>query len=258
MSKPFEPVMTAEKLKALPNRFLNLFRSFPEFSQAEGELSKACKCNIRFAKGLEESRGQRFKDFALKQPEAVSSVLFKLDEQIKRQREPLKEYVGVVEAVRTEFSKVKTLTDDIKRKRKETEKIADRAAKTEKEVANAQRKIETERARGGGTGLAIAEERHNALVRQSEFDNEMKDKREQLQREEEAVYKDAIFEVILECFRIMREARAPAAAALAPVGDDIAAIAPEIPDTEETTIAELRAEIETLETEWAEVNESEI
>ena len=250
-------MFAADKIKALPNRFLNLFRSFPEFSQAENEITKACKCNLKFVKAFEDARGQRFKDFALKQPEAVSSVLFKLDEQVKREREPLKEYVGVVEAVKREFMKVKTLTDDIKRKRKETEKIAGRAAKTEKEVASAQRKIETERAKGGAA-LAIAEERHNALVRQSEFDNEAKDKREQLQREEEAVYKDAIFEVILECFRIMREARAPAAAALAPIGDDIAAAAPEIPDTSEPTIDELRAEIEALETEWAEVNESTI
>lgn len=250
-------MFAVDKIKAVPNKFLNLFRSFPEFSHAENELAKACKCYTKFVKGLEESRGQRFKDFSLKQPEAVSSVLFKLDEQIKREREPLLQYVGVVEAVRREFSKVKTLTDDIKRKRKETEKIADRAAKTEKEVASAQRKMETERARGGA-GLAMAEERHNALVRQSESDNEAKDKREQLQREEEAVYKDAIFEVILECFRIMREARAEASAALAPIGDDIAAIAPEIPDTEEPTIGELRAEIETLETEWAEVNESTV
>jgi len=235
---------------------LGLVRSFPAWTDAEKALASVGKNGPLVMKSFDAARAP-FRDWAGREPDAIASVLLRLDDQICRWKPTIQAHIDVMASVRQEFNRVKTLNGDIKRRRAETKAAEAAAEKSEKEVTSATRKLEVERARGG-TAEARAEAKLNTSVQQRDATLETKNTRTEQLADDEFAYKEGLCEVVFDLVRIIKDGRTPCAEQFVEIGREIIEIAAWLPEREDPPLDDLKAEIAALDTEWTEVDEAAI
>ena len=152
------------------------------------------------------------------------------------------------------MAKVKILNEGIKAQRKEGEKMAERAEKSEREVVIAQKKLEAERAKSPTSpALAGLEDKYRYAVRIRDGDIQQRDAKNLQLADEEVRYKEAVFEAILNALRVMIKPRMESDGALISIGAEVVNIAGQIPDFEDASFAALQTELQTLDTDLNEM-----
>ena len=236
----------------LMSALLNLFRSFPEWSQLDNALDKAFKCGQKAMKAYDVFSGPKFQEFARSNPESAAAVLLKANESFNQAKQFMKTSLDNIEAARKELLKLKTLNDGIKQKRKETEKAAEKAQKSERELQACERRVQAERARGAGSPAFLkAEERYRAATQQRDYDIDQRDKLAEKIQDDDTAYKHAVCETIVNAVKALIPAGVQNAASLVSVGDKIAEVSGEFTPCDDVTIESLRAEQQSLDTEWS-------
>ena len=241
--------------------FLNLFRSFPEWSQLDNALDDAFKCGQKAMKSYDIFCGPKFQEFARSNPESAASILARISEDLNQCKQFLRPSLDNINAARKELAKLKTLNDGIREKRKETDKAGERAQKSERELQACEKRLQAERARGTGPenpAYLKAEERYRAALKQRDADVETRDRLAGQIHGDTVAYKHGVCQAIVSAIKALVPVGMQNSASLVSIGDKIAQSAAEIPSCDDNSIEALRAEQQSLDAEWTQYNEISI
>lgn len=233
---------------------MNLFRSFPEYSEAESVLEDTIKTALKSARYFEDAHGAKFKEFVTRQETCHVGLIGRINDAMVGEKKLFDVSAKALEKVKQEMVKVKTLNEGIKAQRKDAEKLAEKAEKSQREVIIAQKKLEAEKAKAP-TSAAIPglEDKYRYAIRIQEADAQLRDSKNLQLAEEEIKYKEAIFEAILNALRVMIKPRMESDGALISIGAEVVNIAGQIPDFEDLSFAALQTELQTLDTDLNEM-----
>jgi hypothetical protein len=216
----------------------------------DDHLEESLNLSIKKRTAFDEAQGRPFNEFARSQPESVQHELFRIDGLLKNAQQSYKGADDVIPRVRSELVRLRALFEDTKRKRKETDEIRDRSAKSTGVAQRAGERLEQVRVRNPGSGEFIkAQDAAGAADRQQQTDLSQLQEREAQLLIDEREYKKQMFTVILSAMEILIGPRIVSVDAAASFGDQIADSGRDIPEFFDPQIEVIRSELQTLRSE---------
>jgi hypothetical protein len=229
---------------------LNKLRPFGEWHDMDDRLTRAVQESTKKREAFIASQGRAFHSFLERQPEEVHGPLTRAHRLLVQTQETVKGADEVAPKMRNGLNQIRPLNDDIKLKRRLTQGIRERAAKSARRAEAAEQRLEALHARSPGSPdyPRVKDERDRAAS-QADADAEAAQQRDAQLAAEEVQYKKGLFLAVLGALEEFTAARGGAAAALAPMGEQIEQAGAEVPFFQDPGAEQLSAQLKALEGE---------
>lgn len=228
-------------------------RPLPDWHKMNAALENSVRSADKKRVKFEAGEGKPFTEFARKQPEVISDVLFRIDEKMKQSMAAQKQGTDAVPKLQSELMKLRPLNDDIRAKRKDTENLRQRAQKSTKAAEAANTKVSQLASRGtDNPDYLKAASQCEIATRQKETDIQVLEEREKRLVEEEREYKKQFFLTILNALGGYANDKGTSCASLVSIGDQLAVHGSEIPMVEDSGVEVLQTQLQALRSETLE------
>jgi hypothetical protein len=229
---------------------INKLRPFSEWHDMDDRLSRSGQEAIRKREAFITSQGRAFRSFLSIQPESIQPSVSRAQAVLARTQEPSKLADEVIPKVRNGLNQLRPLNEEIKSKRKLTQLIRDKAAKSTKKAGSASAKLEALQARNPASPDVVRlKDNADRAESQKQADNDALHQREAHIVIEEVEYKKKLFMAVLKALDDFVAAKGESATALVPIGEELEEVGGEIPFFEDPQVGQLRAQLEALENE---------
>jgi hypothetical protein len=226
---------------------LNKLRPFSEWYDMDTRLTRVAQESTKKREAFIASQGRPFQSFLERQPEEVHAPLTRARRLLVQAQETTKVADEVIPRVRNGLNQLRPLSDDIKVKRKLTQAIRDRAAKSAKKAESAEQKLEGVHPKA--PEYPRVKDERDRVVSQKDADVEAVRQREAQLAGEEVDYKKRLFLAVLGALGEFTAAREGAARALVPMGEEIEQVGAEIPFFPDPGLEQLNLQLKALQEE---------
>jgi DNA repair ATPase RecN len=229
---------------------INKLRSFSEWHDMDDRLSRPVAESIRKRESFISSQGHSFRSFLDIQPDSVQPSLLRAHSLLKRTEDAVKIADEAVPSLRNSLSQLRPLYDDIKQKRKVTQALRDRAAKSSKKADSAASKLDVLQTKNPASPeVTRLRDEADRAASQKQADAEAVRQREAQLVGEEVEYKKKLFIAVLNALDDFTAAKGSSAEALVPIGEDLDKAGAEIPFVGDPLLDNLRLQLAQLEKE---------
>jgi chromosome segregation ATPase len=231
------------------SKFLDLFRSFPDWSHVDDALGDAITHESKAGQFYQRAQGTPFREYYRRQPDALSQLLNDLQSKINVIHEADASEAQALGVVRSDLERIKALHAGISTKRKDVERLTEQSNKSGKAVEAAQAKLNQMQGQGESPQLVGARDTLEMCTRQYDAHVQLRDAKAEELRGDEEKYKAELFGLALASFKKFAIDRLEKVRGLSGVSDEIEDIAAKIDYPTDTSIDALRTELQALDTE---------
>lgn len=230
--------------------FFNKMRSFTEWHDTADQLDDAIKYHKKYQETFDSSLSNSYVEFVRKQPLEINDILFRINDKQKGLKTQHKEEWDAMCKLRAELEKLRPINEDIKKKRKDYERVKAQAEKSSKASEKADQKLNSLRATGTGTPeFKKAEDNAEICRRQKETDQANYEEKEKSIAVENKEYKKRLFQQLLSSIGTYAAARSSSAAPQVSVGEEMRGFGQQIPFYDDPSVEKLQTRLQTLRSE---------
>lgn len=179
---------------------MHFFRSYPEWSKIDSDLKSVTRYSER-KNNMFISGETGLSEFARKQPQTISEVLFQIDDRLKQTRAAEKEIMEAIPQLRSDLQSLPEMFENIKLLRKNHQASAAKLTKSNKVYEQANQKFLLAQGQGPNSPEMItAQVAFDSAQRQKDEDQQEFDTLDAQLKETEIEYKKNVFNTFATAF----------------------------------------------------------